>query len=250
MRQAIYTTNIIESVNRLIRKNTKTKGRIQSVNYLSKITYLTLQDASIKWQRQVRNWFIIKKQLEIIFPNRLNNVKLIRFLSEKNPLNLKHKIMNTPTILYKENMFKLNIEDTLTQYNKILGIDEAGRDCCAGPLVVAGVVLPKNFKSDLINDSKKLSESKREKAYELIIQNAIEYKIEFASAEYVDEFNPKQATRNLMNKIVKEFNDIDLIITDFEPVTSTNIKQLNLIKGDSQSLNVAAASILAKVARD
>lgn len=158
--------------------------------------------------------------------------------------------MNTPTILYKENMFKLNIEDTLTQYNKILGIDEAGRDCCVRPLVVAGVVLPKNFKSDLINDSKKLLESKREKAYELIIQNAIEYKIEFASAEYVDEFNPKEATRNLMNKIVKEFNDIDLIITDFEPVTSTNIKQLNLIKGDSQSLNVAAASILAKVARD
>ncbi len=158
--------------------------------------------------------------------------------------------MNTPTILYKENMFKLNIEDTLTQYNKILGIDEVGRDCCAGPLVVAGVVLPKNFKSDLMNDSKKLLESKREKAYELIIQNAIEYKIEFASVEYVDQFNPKQATRNLMNKIVKEFNDIDFIITDFEPVTSTNIKQLNLIKGDSQSLNIAAASILAKVARD
>ncbi|MDW2834245.1 hypothetical protein [Mesomycoplasma ovipneumoniae] len=147
-------------------------------------------------------------------------------------------------------MFKLNIEDTLTQYNKILGIDEVGRDCCAGPLVVVGVVLPKNFKSDLMNDSKKLLESKREKAYELIIQNAIEYKIEFASVEYVDQFNPKQATRNLMNKIVKEFNDIDFIITDFEPVTSTNIKQLNLIKGDSQSLNVAVASILAKVARD
>lgn len=147
-------------------------------------------------------------------------------------------------------MFKLNIEDTLTQYNKILGIDEAGRGCCAGPLVVAGVVLPKNFKSDLINDSKKLSESKRKKAYELIIQNAIEYKIVFASAKYVDKFNPKQATRNLMNKIVESMNNIDLIITDFEPVTSTNIKQLNLIKGDSQSLNVAAASILAKVARD
>ncbi|MDW2834475.1 transposase [Mesomycoplasma ovipneumoniae] len=75
LRQAIYTTNSIESVNRLIRENTKTKGGIQSVNYLSKITYLTLQNASIKWQR-VRNWFIIKKQLEIIFPNRLNNVKL------------------------------------------------------------------------------------------------------------------------------------------------------------------------------
>ncbi|WHF53268.1 IS256 family transposase [Mesomycoplasma ovipneumoniae] len=76
LRRAIYTTNTIESVNRLIRKNTKTKGGIQSVNYLSKITFLTLQDASIKWQRQVRDWDTIKKQLEIIFPNRLNNVKL------------------------------------------------------------------------------------------------------------------------------------------------------------------------------
>nr|WP_318036444.1 IS256 family transposase [Mesomycoplasma ovipneumoniae] len=76
LRQIIYTTNSIESVNRLIRKNTKTKGGIQSVNYLSKITYLTLQNASIKWKRQVRNWDTIKKQLEIIFPNRLNNVKL------------------------------------------------------------------------------------------------------------------------------------------------------------------------------
>ncbi|MHA0333442.1 IS256 family transposase, partial [Mesomycoplasma ovipneumoniae] len=56
--------------------NTKTKGGIQSVNYLSKITYLTLQNASIKWKRQLRNWDTIKKQLEIVFPNRLNNVKL------------------------------------------------------------------------------------------------------------------------------------------------------------------------------
>ncbi len=76
LRQAIYTTNSIESMNRIIRKNTKTKGGIQSVNYLSKITYLTLQNASINWQIQVRNWAKIKKQLEIIFPNRLNNVKL------------------------------------------------------------------------------------------------------------------------------------------------------------------------------
>ncbi|WP_420323761.1 transposase [Mesomycoplasma ovipneumoniae] len=67
--------NLIESMNRIIRKNTKTKGGIQSVNYLSKITYLTLQNASTKWQK-VRNWFMIKKQLKIIFPNRLNNVKL------------------------------------------------------------------------------------------------------------------------------------------------------------------------------
>ncbi|MDW2835668.1 transposase [Mesomycoplasma ovipneumoniae] len=63
-------------MNKLIRKNTKAKGEIQSVNYLSKITYLTFQNASIKRQRQVRNRDKIKKQLEIIFPNWLNNVKL------------------------------------------------------------------------------------------------------------------------------------------------------------------------------
>ncbi|WP_010320863.1 hypothetical protein [Mycoplasma ovipneumoniae] len=63
-------------MNKLIRKNTKIEDAIQSVNYLSKITYLALQNASKKWQRQVRNWHTIKKQLEIIFPNRLNNVKL------------------------------------------------------------------------------------------------------------------------------------------------------------------------------
>ncbi|WP_143825418.1 IS256 family transposase, partial [Mesomycoplasma ovipneumoniae] len=76
LRQSIYTTNPIKSVIKLIRQNTETNGEIQSVNDLSKITYLTVQNVSKKWQRQITNWDIIKKQLEIIFPNRLNNVKL------------------------------------------------------------------------------------------------------------------------------------------------------------------------------
>ncbi|WP_337905144.1 IS256 family transposase [Mesomycoplasma ovipneumoniae] len=76
LRQSIYTTNPIKSVIKLIKQNTETNGEIQSVDSLSKITYLTLQNVSKKWQKQVGNWDIIKKQLEITFPNRLNNVKL------------------------------------------------------------------------------------------------------------------------------------------------------------------------------
>ncbi|MDW2898105.1 IS256 family transposase [Mesomycoplasma ovipneumoniae] len=76
LRQSIYTTNPIKSIIKLIRQNTETNGEIQSVDDLSKITYLTLQNLSKKWQRQVGNWDIIKKELEITFPNRLNNLKL------------------------------------------------------------------------------------------------------------------------------------------------------------------------------
>ncbi|WP_029608526.1 ribonuclease HII [Mycoplasma simbae] len=147
-------------------------------------------------------------------------------------------------------MYNLDIEKEYSQYSKILGIDEAGRGCCAGPLVVAGVILPGGFKSDLINDSKKLSESKREQAYQQIIANAIAYSIKFASAQDVDKFNPKKATHVLMQQIVDELHQADLIITDFEKVPNTAKPQINLIKGDSQSLSVAAASILAKVSRD
>nr|WP_258825328.1 transposase [Mesomycoplasma ovipneumoniae] len=76
LRQSIYTTNPIKSIIKLIRQNTETNDEIQSVDDHSRITYSTLQNASKKWQKQVGNWDIIKKQLEIIFPNRLNNVKL------------------------------------------------------------------------------------------------------------------------------------------------------------------------------
>ncbi|TQC54020.1 ribonuclease HII [Mycoplasmopsis mucosicanis] len=147
-------------------------------------------------------------------------------------------------------MFNLDIEKTLNKYNFIIGLDEAGRGCCAGPLVVAGVVLPKNYQNSLINDSKKLTPKMREVAFEQIINDALEYKILFASAKTVDLLNPKQTSRLLMEQIVKQTKNIDFIITDFEKLSIENIPQLNLVKGDSQSLSVAAASILAKVSRD
>ncbi|MCS4536659.1 ribonuclease HII [Mycoplasma sp. CSL7475-4] len=147
-------------------------------------------------------------------------------------------------------MYNLDIEKEYSNKNNILGIDEAGRGACAGPLVVAGVILPKGYTNSLINDSKKLSQKQRDKAFEIIKKDAIKYSIKIATPKQVDELNPKQATRKLMKEIVEELNFADLIITDFEKVDISYIEQINLIKGDSQSLSVAAASIIAKVYRD
>ncbi|WP_029512855.1 ribonuclease HII [Mycoplasmopsis iners] len=137
------------------------------------------------------------------------------------------------------------------EFELILGLDEAGRGCCAGPLVVAGVILPKNYVNTEINDSKKLSLRKREQLFEQIIKDALAYKIVVLASKYVDQHNPKQSSKNGMEQICTEIEiKPDLVITDFEHLPNISIKQLNLVKGDSISISVAAASILAKVVRD
>ncbi|MDJ1648405.1 ribonuclease HII [Mycoplasma phocimorsus] len=142
-----------------------------------------------------------------------------------------------------------NFEKELKQ-KFIVGCDEVGRGCCAGPLVASCVMLPYDFKNELINDSKKLSESNRKKLEEIIKKNAIEFYIEFIEPQIVDKLNPKASSKLAMKRCVEKFrNNIELVITDFEKI-DINLKQINLIKGDEKSLNVAAASILAKVARD
>ncbi|QBF34366.1 ribonuclease HII [Mycoplasmopsis phocirhinis] len=147
-------------------------------------------------------------------------------------------------------MYNLDIEKKYLHKNKILGIDEAGRGACAGPIVVAGVILPKKYKNNLIDDSKKISPKQRQKAFDIIKRDALAYSIKISNSDEVDKLNPKQATRKLMREIVEELNFTNLIITDYETINDINIEQLNLVKGDSQSLTVAAASILAKVFRD
>ncbi|VEU75549.1 ribonuclease H II [Mycoplasmopsis maculosa] len=133
----------------------------------------------------------------------------------------------------------------------VAGFDEAGRGCCAGPLVVASVIMPRDYNNDLINDSKKLNEKTRNALYEEIINNAIDYSIVFLDAQYVDENNPKQSSKNGMKLCLEKLSKKpEILITDFENIPETSIKQLNLVKGDSISFNVACASILAKVSRD
>lgn len=137
------------------------------------------------------------------------------------------------------------------QVRLIAGVDEAGRGPLAGPVCVASVVFPPEFSSDLIDDSKKLTHKKREELFDLIKKNALACAIVFKSAQEIDELNIYEATRLAMKEAVSQLNvDVDLVITDAMPLPNFKIKTIPMVKGDAQCLNVAAASILAKVTRD
>ena len=133
----------------------------------------------------------------------------------------------------------------------IAGVDEAGRGPLAGPLVVAACILPKDFNHELIMDSKKLTEKKREQAFEIIKENAIAYHIEIISVDQIDRSNIYQESKQGM---ITCFNKIaakpQLFLTDAMPIKTLDVPVIDLIKGDAKSKNIAAASILAKVTRD
>ena len=144
---------------------------------------------------------------------------------------------------------KLNNEG----YNYIGGCDEAGRGPLVGPVVCACVVFPVGYKNDLINDSKKLTEKKREALYDVIIKDALSYGIAIISAKEIDEINILEASRKGMIEAYKEANkkiNIDYLLTDAMKISTLNIPVLDIIKGDAKSISIAAASILAKVTRD
>ena len=147
---------------------------------------------------------------------------------------------------YEENLYKEG-------YNFIAGTDEAGRGPLVGPVVAGCVVFPKNYKNDLINDSKKLTEKKREQLYDIIIKDAVTYGIGIVSAKEIDELNIYEASRKAMIKAYEEANEkvkIDYLLTDAMPIKTLDIPVLKIIKGDAKSVTIAAASILAKVTRD
>jgi len=133
----------------------------------------------------------------------------------------------------------------------IAGCDEAGRGCLLGPLVAAAVILPEGFKCDLINDSKKLTEKKREEAYKIIKENAIAVGVAIIPPEKVDEINVLEASRLGMEIALDDMkHDYDIVLTDAVKLYHINKYQENIIKGDAQAQCIAAASIIAKVTRD
>ena len=135
-------------------------------------------------------------------------------------------------------------------YKYICGCDEAGRGPMAGPLVAASVILPIGYKLDSLDDSKKLSKKVREKLFDIIKKDAIEIQIEVVSVEDVDKLNVYQASKMAMTKCVNRFkNKADYCLTDCMPL-DINIPVLSLVKGDSKSASIAAASVVAKVTRD
>ncbi len=129
----------------------------------------------------------------------------------------------------------------------VMGIDEAGRGPLCGPLVVACCVLPIGYQNDMINDSKKLSEKKRELLFDQIKQDALFYDVKIVSPKEIDELNIYAATKKAMSKLALE-KDVEYVLTDAMPLD--NKKVVPIIKGDAKSISIAAASIIAKVTRD
>ena len=146
------------------------------------------------------------------------------------------------------------IENDLYQkgFKKICGIDEAGRGPLAGPVVVASVIMPKDSKIEGVNDSKKVSEKKREKLYDLILEEAIDYSVAVIGQDVIDEINILNATKKGVTEVVEGLKEKpELILVD--ALTHINTKGIpydSIIKGDAKCYSIAAASIIAKVTRD
>ena len=133
----------------------------------------------------------------------------------------------------------------------ICGVDEAGRGPLAGPVYAAAVILPRNLEIDGLNDSKKLSEKKREALYDEICQKALCYGIARAEVEEIEELNILQATFLAMNRAISQLDIVpELALIDGNRNTGIEIASRCVIKGDSKCADIAAASILAKVSRD
>ena len=136
-------------------------------------------------------------------------------------------------------------------YKYIAGVDEVGRGPLAGPVVAAAVILPEDFDVPGVDDSKKLSEKRREELFDIITERAVAYGIGMADHSIIDEINILQATKLAMKEAISSLQQQpDYILFDAMRIDDLEIPQESLIKGDAKVLAVAAASIVAKVTRD
>lgn len=141
----------------------------------------------------------------------------------------------------------------LNGYKTVCGIDEAGRGPLAGPVYAAAVILPTGLEIDGLNDSKKLSEKKREMLFDIICEKAIAYSVGIATEKEIDEINILNATFLAMKRAVEGLEikpDYALVDGNRYPNINNDIKEEVVVKGDAKSMTIAAASILAKVSRD
>ena len=142
-------------------------------------------------------------------------------------------------------------EEKYGEFEFICGIDEVGRGPLAGPVVAGAVILPKGSRILYINDSKQLSEAKREELYVRIMEEAVSVGIGEASCERIDEINILNATYEAMRQAISKLDPKpDLLLNDAVTIPGVDIRQVPIIKGDAKSMSIAAASIIAKVTRD
>ena len=136
-------------------------------------------------------------------------------------------------------------------YSVIAGTDEAGRGPLAGPVYAAAVIFPENCIIEGLNDSKKLSEKKREALFDVICEKAISYSIKSVSEKEIDEMNILNAALYAMNLAVEDLNPLpDYVLVDGNKMRNMKFPHETVVGGDAKSVSIAAASILAKVARD
>ena len=136
-------------------------------------------------------------------------------------------------------------------YDSVCGVDEAGRGPVAGPVCAAAVILPAGIVIEGLNDSKKLSEKKREKLFDEITENALAWSVSLVDERLIDEINILQATYEAMRQAIAKLDPApQILLNDAVTIPQVAIPQVPIIKGDAKSVSIAAASILAKVTRD
>lgn len=152
----------------------------------------------------------------------------------------------------RERLEKMRVyEREYRSYGLVCGIDEAGRGPLAGPVVAGAVILPEDCEILYLNDSKKLSEKKREELYEEIKEKAVAWAVGMASPARIDEINILQATYEAMTQAVSQLTPAPQVaLNDAVRIPQLDIMQVPIIKGDAKSVSIAAASIMAKVTRD
>lgn len=146
-------------------------------------------------------------------------------------------------LVYEKELYNSGIE-------LIAGVDEVGRGPLIGPVVASAVILPKNYKLDGLNDSKKLSEKKRDKYYEIINRDALAIGVGIINEKIIDEINIYEATKLAMKDAINSLKiKPEHVLIDAMPL-DIDIPSTSIIKGDAKSLSIAAASVIAKVTRD
>ena len=147
--------------------------------------------------------------------------------------------------------YEYEINATERGYNAVCGVDEAGRGPLAGPVFAAAVILPEGCEIEGLNDSKKLSEKKREALFDVIKEKAISYSVASVDEKTIDEINILQATYLAMKTAVESLDvPADYALIDGNRMPPISIDGETVVKGDAKSMSIAAASILAKVSRD
>lgn len=207
-----------------------------------------MKDKSVKEIKEIIDGLSVDKYLEYI--------DILRNDERKSVQSIAVKMAKKLDSIRRENE-RLEIINAFENegYNKgyvyIGGIDEAGRGPLAGPVVASVVVFKPNTKIEGINDSKKLSESKRDELFDIIKEQALDYGIGMVNNEEIDEFNILNATYMAMKKAINCLEKTpDYLLVDAATIPGIDTDQKSIIKGDSKSISIAAASILAKVTRD